>query len=57
MWIVLLALRRPLSVAVLTLLMLVLGVLAFTRMNVQHIPGDRSAGSDSGVELPGAIGD
>src|SRR6266851_336054 len=38
MWIVRLALRRPLSVAVMTLLMLVLGVLAFTRMNVDIFP-------------------
>ena len=38
MWIVRLALRRPLSVAVMALLMLVLGVLAFTRMNVDIFP-------------------
>jgi multidrug efflux pump subunit AcrB len=38
MWIVLLALRRPLSVAVMSLLMLVLGVLAFTRMNADIFP-------------------
>ena len=38
MWIVRLALRRPLSVAVMTLLMLVLGALAFTRMNVDIFP-------------------
>jgi len=38
MWIVLLALRRPLSVAVMALLMLVLGVLAFTRMNADIFP-------------------
>jgi multidrug efflux pump subunit AcrB len=38
MWIVRLALRRPLSVAVMTLLMLVLGVLAFTRMNIDIFP-------------------
>ena len=38
MWIVRLALRRPLSVAVMTLLMLVLGLLAFTRMNVDIFP-------------------
>jgi multidrug efflux pump subunit AcrB len=33
-----LALRRPLSVAVMALLMLVMGVLAFTRMNVDIFP-------------------
>ncbi|HJU29368.1 MAG TPA: efflux RND transporter permease subunit, partial [Candidatus Binataceae bacterium] len=38
MWIVLLALRRPLSVAVMALLMLVLGTLAFTRMNADIFP-------------------
>ena len=38
MWIVRLALRRPLSIAVMTLLMLVLGVLAFTRMNADIFP-------------------
>jgi multidrug efflux pump subunit AcrB len=38
MWIVRLALRRPLSVAVMALLMLVLGVLAFTRMNIDIFP-------------------
>jgi len=38
MWIVRLALRRPLSVAVMALLMLVLGVLSFTRMNVDIFP-------------------
>jgi len=38
MWIVRLALRRPLSVAVMTLLMLVLGVLAYMRMNVDIFP-------------------
>src|SRR5579875_1050150 len=38
MWIVLLALRRPLSIAVMALLMLVLGVLAFTRMNADIFP-------------------
>jgi multidrug efflux pump subunit AcrB len=38
MWIVALALRRPLSVAVMTLLMLVLGVLSFTRMNADIFP-------------------
>jgi multidrug efflux pump subunit AcrB len=38
MWIVKLALRRPLSVAVMALLMLVLGVLSFTRMNVDIFP-------------------
>src|SRR5712664_4101212 len=46
MWIVRLALRRPLSVAVMTLLMLVLGVLAFTRMNVDIFPA---------IDLPGVI--
>jgi len=34
MWLVRLALRRPLSVAVMALLMLVLGVLSFSEMNV-----------------------
>jgi multidrug efflux pump subunit AcrB len=38
MWIIRLALRRPLSVAVMALLMLVLGVLTFTRMNVDIFP-------------------
>jgi multidrug efflux pump subunit AcrB len=38
MWIVSLALRRPLSVAVMTLLMLVLGVLSFSRMNADIFP-------------------
>ncbi|HXQ22128.1 MAG TPA: efflux RND transporter permease subunit [Candidatus Acidoferrales bacterium] len=38
MWIVRLALRRPLSVAVMALLMLVLGVLAFVEMNVDIFP-------------------
>src|SRR5215472_16266609 len=38
MWIVSLALRRPLSVAVMALLMLVLGVLSFTRMNADIFP-------------------
>ncbi|MGD0290555.1 MAG: efflux RND transporter permease subunit [Candidatus Binataceae bacterium] len=38
MWIVSFALRRPLSVAVMTLLMLVLGALAFTRMNADIFP-------------------
>src|SRR5215831_4997522 len=38
MWIVSLALRRPLSVAVMALLMLVLGVLSFTRMNIDIFP-------------------
>jgi multidrug efflux pump subunit AcrB len=38
MWIVSLALRRPLSVAVLALLMLVLGVLSFSRMNADIFP-------------------
>ena len=38
MWIVSLALRRPLSVAVMALLMLVLGALSFTRMNADIFP-------------------
>jgi CzcA family heavy metal efflux pump len=38
MWIVRLALRRPLSVAVMALLMLVLGVLSFTMMNIDIFP-------------------
>ena len=38
MWIVRLALRRPLSVAVMALLMLVLGVLSFGMMNVDIFP-------------------
>src|SRR5580692_2785086 len=38
MWIVILALRRPLSVAVMALLMLVMGVLSFTLMNVDIFP-------------------
>ena len=38
MWIVRLALRRPLSVAVMALLMLVLGALSFAMMNVDIFP-------------------
>jgi len=38
MWIVRLALRRPLSVAVMALLMLVLGILSFGLMNVDIFP-------------------
>jgi multidrug efflux pump subunit AcrB len=38
MWIVRLALRRPLSVAVMALLMMVLGVLSFALMNVDIFP-------------------
>ncbi|HUO03717.1 MAG TPA: efflux RND transporter permease subunit [Candidatus Binataceae bacterium] len=38
MWIVRLALRRPLSVAVMALLMLVLGTLSFSLMNVDIFP-------------------
>jgi multidrug efflux pump subunit AcrB len=38
MWIVELALRRPLSVAVMAVLMLVLGALSFTMMNVDIFP-------------------
>jgi multidrug efflux pump subunit AcrB len=38
MWIVELALRRPLSVAVMALLMLILGALSFTMMNVDIFP-------------------
>ena len=38
MWIVRLALRRALSVAVMALLMLVLGVLSFAMMNVDIFP-------------------
>jgi multidrug efflux pump subunit AcrB len=38
MWIVSFALRRPLSVSVMALLMLVLGALAFTRMNADIFP-------------------
>ena len=38
MWIVRMALRRPLSVAVMALLMLVIGVLSFTLMNVDIFP-------------------
>jgi multidrug efflux pump subunit AcrB len=38
MWLVLLALRRPLSVAVMALLMLVLGVLSFAYMNTDIFP-------------------
>src|SRR5271154_2461891 len=38
MWIVRLALRRPLSVAVMAMLMLVLGVLSFGLMNVDIFP-------------------
>jgi multidrug efflux pump subunit AcrB len=40
MWIVRLALHRPLSVAVMALLMLVLGVLSFTMMNVDIFPAN-----------------
>ena len=38
MWIVELALRRPLSVAVMALLMLVLGTLSFALMNIDIFP-------------------
>ena len=38
MWLVSLALRRPLSVAVMALLMLVLGVLSFAYMNIDIFP-------------------
>jgi multidrug efflux pump subunit AcrB len=38
MWLVLIALRRPLSVAVMALLMLVLGVLSFAYMNTDIFP-------------------
>jgi RND family efflux transporter MFP subunit len=38
MWIVEMALRRPIFVAVMALLMLVLGVLSFTRMNLDIFP-------------------
>ncbi|HXN14327.1 MAG TPA: efflux RND transporter permease subunit [Candidatus Acidoferrales bacterium] len=38
MWIVRLALRRPLSVAVMAMLMLVMGVLSFSLMNVDIFP-------------------
>src|SRR5713226_3624113 len=38
MWIVSLALRRPLTVAVMTLLMAVLGALSYTRMNADIFP-------------------
>ena len=38
MWIVSLALRRPLTVAVMTLLMFVLGALSFARMNADIFP-------------------
>jgi len=38
MWLVRLALRRPLSVAVMALLMLVLGTLSFELMNVDIFP-------------------
>jgi multidrug efflux pump subunit AcrB len=38
MWIVRWALRRPLSIAVMALLMLVLGVLSFTMMNIDIFP-------------------
>jgi multidrug efflux pump subunit AcrB len=38
MWIVSFALRRPLSIAVMALLMLVLGVLSYTRMNADIFP-------------------
>ena len=38
MWIVSFALRRPLSIAVMALLMMVLGVLSYTRMNADIFP-------------------
>jgi len=38
MWLVEVALRRPISVAVMSLLMLVLGVLSFALMNVDIFP-------------------
>jgi len=38
MWIVLLALRRPLSVAVFAILLFVLGVVSFLHMNVDIFP-------------------
>src|SRR5258708_37017808 len=47
MWIVRLALRRPLSVAVMALLMLVLGVLSLGLMNVDIFPS---------IDLPDGMG-
>ena len=57
MWIVRLALRRPLSVAVMALLMLVLGRALVRVDERRHLPGDRPAGGAGGVELSGAVGD
>ena len=57
MWIVRLALRRPLSVAVMALLMLVLGALSFDADERRHLSRDQSAGRDGGLELSGPVGD
>ena len=51
MWLVNIALRRPLSVAVMALLMLVLGVMSFAYMNTDIFP----AGSNDGLELSGTL--
>src|SRR5229473_59252 len=46
MWIVSFALRRPLSIAVMALLMMVLGVLSYTRVNdIEHIESEWIAGA------------
>ena len=57
MWIVELALRRPLSVAVIALLMLVLGALSFAMMNVDIFPAIKPAGRPGYLQLPGPLGD
>jgi hypothetical protein len=54
MWIVELALRRPLSAAVMALLMLVLGALSLAMMNVRHFFHDQP---DDGLQLSRALGD
>src|ERR1700676_3056867 len=51
MWLVNIALRRPLSVAVMSLLMLVFGVMSFAYMNTDIFP----AGSNDGLELSGTL--
>ena len=55
MWIVSFALRRPLSVAVMALLMLVLGVALLHPDERRHFSRDRYAGRDGGLELPGPL--
>ena len=56
MWLVEVALRRPISVAVMALLMLVLGVALFRADERRHFSGDQHPGGDVGVELPRFVG-